>query len=46
MGRPTGQGIIDVTSFTLADLAAIVAERAGSTGQASYTKSLLEGAGW
>jgi phosphoribosyl-ATP pyrophosphohydrolase len=32
-----------VTSFTLADLAAIVADRAGSTAEQSYTKSLLDG---
>jgi phosphoribosyl-ATP pyrophosphohydrolase len=31
-----------VTSFTLADLAAIVADRAESTAQVSYTKSLLD----
>jgi phosphoribosyl-ATP pyrophosphohydrolase len=35
--------MIDVTSFTLADLAAIVADRAGSTAGQSYTKSLLDG---
>ena len=29
-------------SFTLEDLAAIIAARAGSTAEASYTKSLLE----
>jgi phosphoribosyl-ATP pyrophosphohydrolase len=33
---------IDVTSFTLADLAAVVADRAGSTAQVSYTRSLLD----
>lgn len=37
------RGMIDVTSFTLADLAAIVADRAGSTAGDSYTKSLLDG---
>jgi phosphoribosyl-ATP pyrophosphohydrolase len=32
-----------VTGFTLADLAAIVAERAGASAETSYTKSLLDG---
>ena len=32
-----------MTSFTLGDLAAIVADRAASTGDVSYTKSLLDG---
>ena len=31
-----------MAQFTLNDLAAIVAERAGSTAEASYTKSLLD----
>ncbi len=31
-----------MTSFTLSDLAAIVADRASSTADVSYTKSLLE----
>ena len=35
--------MIEVTSFTLADLAAIVADRAGSSARESYTKSLLDG---
>jgi phosphoribosyl-ATP pyrophosphohydrolase len=34
--------MIDVTTFTLADLAAIVADRAQSTAEISYTKSLLD----
>ncbi|HWG05065.1 MAG TPA: phosphoribosyl-ATP diphosphatase [Beijerinckiaceae bacterium] len=32
-----------MTSFTLGDLAAIVADRAASTADISYTKSLLDG---
>jgi phosphoribosyl-ATP pyrophosphohydrolase len=31
-----------MTDFTLTDLAAIIADRAGATATASYTKSLLE----
>jgi len=31
-----------MTEFTLADLAAIIADRAGATAAASYTKSLLD----
>ena len=32
-----------MTGFTLADLARIIADRASSTAQVSYTKSLLDG---
>ena len=34
---------MNVTGFTLADLAAIIAARAGAAAETSYTKSLLDG---